>query len=441
MTVHSEDRQTWLTKLDRIGNLSASNKDIVFNNIGHLITEDMLKEQYQKLNWRKAIGIDGVTKATYGENLEGNIKSLITRIRRGAYKPKPARKTEIPKEDGSTRPLVISCFEDKLVQLVISTILTKIYEPLFLPCSYGFRAGRSCHDALRVLNKATFKNQNGAIVEIDIMKYFNTIPHKVLLEILNKKISDRRLLRLIDVLITSPIIEGKHKSPNRAGCSQGSILSPVLSNIFLHHVLDKWFDTIKHTHIRGYAEEIRYCDDMVFVFEKESEAKRFYKALVKRLNKFGLEIHEEKSSVLPAGHVPALRANKERKRLPTFSFLGFTCYWGKSRKGFWRLKYTSRRDRFTMKLKSMRQFMRRNLNAENSNDLLKQVIRVIRGWINYHGISDNQRRVNQFLQESERIIFWWFNRRGRKRPLTWEKFKLILKAIGFPRNWNTISMF
>jgi len=441
MTVHSKDRESWLTKLDRIGNLSSCNKYMVFNNLGHLITEDMLKEQYLQLNRRKAVGIDGVTKDIYGENLEDNIKSLIIRIRRGTYKPKPARKTEIPKEDGSTRPLVISCFEDKLIQIAISTILNKIYEPLFLPCSYGFRPGKSCHDALRALSKATFKNQNGAIVEIDIQKYFNTIPHKALLDILRKKISDRRLLRLIEVLITSPIIEGKHKSPNRTGCPQGSIISPILSNIFLHHVVDEWFNKIKSTHLHGRAEEVRFADDMVFTFEYKSEAERFYGVLAKRLNKFDLAIHEDKSSVLSAGHVPALKANKEGKRLQTFSFLGFTCYWGKSRKGFWRLKYTSRRDRFTNKLKSMRQFMRRNLNTRNTNDHLKQAICAIRGWINYHGISDNQRRVKQFILVCERIIFWWFNRRGRKRPLNWEKFSRILKAIGFPRNWKTVSMF
>jgi len=159
------------------------------------------------------------------------------------------------------------------------------------------------------------------------------------------------------------------------------------------------------------------------------------------LNKFGLAIHEDKSNVLPAGHVLALKANKEGKHLPTFNFLGFTCYWGESRKGYWRLKYTSRRDRFTNKLKSMRRFMRRNLNTTSTNDLLKQVIRVIRGWTNYHGVSDNQRRVGQFLRASKRIILWWFNRRGRKKPLNWKKYSRILKAIGFPRKWKVVSMF
>lgn len=193
MTVHSQDGTTWLTKLERIGEISAQDRNIIFNNIGYLISEDMLKKQYQRLDRNKAVGIDKVTKDAYGEKLDENVRILIRRIRRGTYKPKPARITKIPKEDGSTRPLAISCVEDKLVQLAASTILAKIYEPLFLPCSYGFRPGKSCHDALRALMASTFPNMNGAIVEIDIRKYFNTIPHKVLMRMLRNKISDRSI--------------------------------------------------------------------------------------------------------------------------------------------------------------------------------------------------------------------------------------------------------
>ena len=237
MTVHSKDGTTWLTKLERIGEISAQNKNLVFNNIGYLISVDMLKKQYLRLNGKKAVGIDKVTKDAYGEKLDENVKDLIKRVRRGTYKPNPARIVKIPKEDGSSRPLAISCIEDKLVQLSVSTILSKIYEPLFLPCSYGFRPGRCCHDALRTLMASTFPNMYGAIVEIDIRKYFNTIPHEVLMKLLRNKISDRRFLRLIEVLITAPIMEGKRKADNICGCPQGSILSPILANIYLHYVI------------------------------------------------------------------------------------------------------------------------------------------------------------------------------------------------------------
>ena len=374
MTVHSKDRKSWLTKLDRIGELSAENKGLVFNNIGHILNADMLKEQYRLLDRKKAIGIDKVTKASYGVELDENINNLMQRIRRGTYKSKPARITEIPKEDGSKRPLVISCFEDKLVQLATATILSKIYEPVFLPCSYGYRPGRNCHDALRALSKATFKYHNGAVVEIDIQKYFSTIPHKELMRLLRKKISDRRFLRLIEILITAPIREGSKDETNTKGCPMGSIISPILSNIYLHHVIDEWLETIKSSHLRGKAELVRVADDMVFVFEKQSDSERFYRALPKRLAKAGLAMHTEKSQLLPAGRLAALRAYQKGSRIPTFNFLGFVCYWGKSRKGFWRLKYKSRKDRFAAKLKGMRQYLRKNLNASSTPLVCNKVI-------------------------------------------------------------------
>jgi len=228
MSVFSNDGiKTWLTKLDRIGELSAGRGDMVFNNLGHIINNDLLKEIYNNLDGKKAIGVDKVTKDAYGVNLDENIMCLLSRIRRGTYKPKPARITEIPKEDGSTRPLAISYFEDKLVQLAISTILGRIYEPLFLDSSYGFRPELGCHDAIKSLNKATFKNWKGAVVEIDIKKYFNRIPYKDIMRFLNHKISDKRFLRLISVLVTMPIIEGKEATRNTIGC-------PHRFNCFTH---------------------------------------------------------------------------------------------------------------------------------------------------------------------------------------------------------------
>jgi group II intron reverse transcriptase/maturase len=441
MTVHSYDRKSWLTKLDRISELSAQSKDIVFNNIGHLIDIEMLKEQYLQLDGKKAVGIDKITKAMYGENLDENLKCLLKRIRRNTYQPKPARITEIPKEDGSTRPLAVSCLEDKLVQLSVSTILTKIYEPLFFSSSFGYRPGKSCHDALRALSKASYKHHHGAIVEIDIRKYFNTIPHKVMLKLLRIKISDKRFLRLIRVLIMAPIREGKADKVNKRGCPQGSILSPILANIYLHYVIDEWFESIKRTHFKGNAEEVRFADDMVFSFERLDDAKRFYKVLPKRLAKAELEIHESKSQLLAAGSRVAKNAEIRGKRLKTFNFLGFTCYWGKSRKGFWRLKYTSRKDRFAAKLKGMKHYLRKNLNTPNTINTVKQVVRVVKGWINYHAVSDNQKRIGQFLERTKRIIWKWLNRRGGKSYFPWKKLPNILNATDFPTKWKIKSMF
>lgn len=337
--------------------------------------------------------------------------------------------------------MVISCFEDKLVQLAVSTILIRIYEPLFLTCSFGYRPEKSCHDALRAIGKSVFPNMSGALIEIDIRKYFNTIPHEALLELLRKKISDCRFMRLIEVLVKSPIRERGNDTQNTNGCPQGSIISPILANIYLHHVIDEWFDSIKESHLRGRPELIRFADDMVFTFERKEEATRVYNVLPKRLAKYGLEMHGEKSQIIPAGLNHARKAHQKSQRMATFNFLGFTCYWGKARKGFWRLKFTTRKDRFTAKLKGLREFLWKNLNAKDPIEVLKTVISVVRGWINYHNISDNERKVDAFRKQCARIIFKWFNRRGRRKPMSWNRFNQILNAIGFPKVGKTISMF
>jgi RNA-directed DNA polymerase len=262
----------------------------------------MLKNLFQELDGRKAVGIDGVTKAEYGKNLDENLSSLLRKIRRGTYRPKPSRLIEVPKEDGSVRPLAIACFEDKLVQIAVNAVLQAVYEPRFLASSYGFRPGRSCHDAMRALHSVTFAFKDGAVVEIDISKYFNSIPHGPLSEFLRNKISDKRFLRLIDILMKAPISRNGKIEENNQGSPQGSILSPVLSNIFLHHVIDEWFQAILKTHVKGKAGHIRYCDDMVFVFEGMNEAERFFKVLPSRLAKYGLTMHESKSQIVPSGH-------------------------------------------------------------------------------------------------------------------------------------------
>ncbi len=236
MTIHSKDGESWLTKLERIKLLSSQNQEIKFNNLGHIIDLKMLEEQYKELSSKKAIGVDGITKAGYGKKLEVNLSLLLTKIRKGQYTPKPARITTIPKEDGSKRPLVISCFEDKIVESTVSKILNAVFEPIFLECSFGFRPKVNAHDALRELNKLTYGFNKGSIVEIDITQCFNTIRHQELLEFLNKRIADRKFIRLVKQLIETPIIEENTIVLNKDGCRQGSIVSPILANVFLHYV-------------------------------------------------------------------------------------------------------------------------------------------------------------------------------------------------------------
>lgn len=441
MFVLSKDEKTRKTKLERIGELAKQKKDTIFNNLGHCINLETLLETYRKMDGTKAEGIDGVTKRSYAENLSENLEKLLRRIRQGIYHPKPARIVEIPKEDGSTRPIAISCFEDKLVQQLVSRILSLIFEPLFLPCSYGFRPDHSCHEALKALRKHVGEMKDGAVVEIDIRKYFNSIPHQPLMEMLRKKISDERFLRLVEQLIRTPIQEEGKVIPNTKGCPQGSIISPVLANIYLHYVIDDWFLNTISKYMRGKIRMVRYADDMVFVFEHFEDAERFFRVLPKRLLRFGLELHLDKSKLLKSGERAAYNAEQEDRRLDTYKFLGFICYFGKSRQGRWRLKFKSRSDRLSAKLRGLKEYLRENLNTSNTGIFLERICRAIKGWVNYHAISDNSRRVKGFLDKSKWLIWKWYNRRGKKKAMTWEHLLEILERVGFPLSFKVTSMF
>jgi group II intron reverse transcriptase/maturase len=440
MTVPTADGNQKATKLERIGKRARYRKDTVFNNIGYVVDLELLRESYQELEGKKAIGIDGVTKEIYGKELEENLQDLLSRIRRNAYKPQASRLVEIPKEDGSTRPLAISCFEDKIVQQAVSKILTEIYEPQFLPCSYGYREGVNGHEALRALMKYSNQNPDGITIEIDLRKYFNTIPHANLQGILREKISDKLFLKLVEKLIRAPVMVDGKAELNKIGCPQGSIISPILSNIYLHYVIDSWFKEISKSHIKGRAEMVRFADDMVFVFQIKEQAEKFYKVLPKRLEKYGLKLHEEKSSKIRSGSKAAEEVNKRGERLPIYRFLGFICYWGKSRNGSWRIKYKSRSDRLAGKLKALRKYLKESL-SEETHKVLERVKRSVKGWMNYHAISDNQRRVSSFIMLSKRALFSWMNRKGRKCKMNWAKFGRLMKQINYPQNFRTTSMF
>ncbi len=433
-----EDNKT--TNLDRIGKRAKFRPDTVFNNIGYVVDLNLLRESYHQLDGKKAVGIDRVTKVSYGRNLEDNLQNLLARIRRNAYKPQASRLVEIPKEDGSTRPLAISCFEDKIVQNAVSKILTAIYEPIFLPCSYGYREGVNGHEALRALMKYSNQNSNGVTIEIDLRKYFNSIPHANLQGILQEKISDKRFLKLVEKLIRAPTLVNGKAELNKIGCPQGSICSPILSNIYLHHAIDSWFEEISKTHMKGRANIVRFADDMVFVFQFKEDADKFYKALPKRLEKYGLKLHEDKSSMIRSGKQAAKEVELRGERLPTYKFLGFLCYWGKSRNGRWRLKFKSRSDRFAGKLKGLRRYLKERL-SEETHKTLERVKKVVVGWINYNAISDNQQQVSSFIHFSKRALFSWINRKGGKRKMNWGRFGRLLDRIKYPKYFKTISMF
>lgn len=438
MAAHSKGGTTWSTKLKRISSRSAKEKATVFNNIGHTIDEAFLRDCYHRLDGRKAVGLDGINKVEYGINLTEKLQNLLIKIRRGTYHPQAVKMVEIPKDDGTKRPLAISCIEDKIVQMATSRILSAIYEPIFIPCSYGFREGRSAHDAIKALWKQMQANGRGSIIEIDLRKYFNSVPHKPLSEFLGQKISDGRFLGLINKLIKMPTINEKgDKIKSIEGVPQGSIISPILANIYLHYVIDTWVkDLGEQGHIKGRFEMVRFADDMVFTFEYEDQAERFFKVLPKRIGKYGLSMHLEKSSIQHGGWW-SLRDEAPRKlSKPRFKFLGFDVDWVKSQKGQYRPRFRPRRDRLTSRLRGIKNFLWRNLNCRNHMTLLKYLATVVRGWINYFAVSDSGARVRYFIVSVQALIHSWFNRRGGNRYVPWTKIVTILEHAGISEEFH-----
>lgn len=397
---------------------------------------DLLRTCFHSLDAKKAVGVDGITKEQYGKNLETNLRELLKRIRNGSYHPQPARIVEIPKVDGSTRPLAISCTEDKIVQEAVRQILEQIYEPHFLNCSYGFRPGRNAHQALADLDKRLLKENCRAVADIDLRKYFNTIPHKPLGKLLQKKVKDRRLLYLIIKLLKAPTLDKDGKAQrNELGSPQGSILSPLLANIYLHYVLDEWFIQVNKEHLRGAAHMVRYADDVLFTFGQMEEAQVSHKCLIARLDAFGLTVNAAKTRIIHCGPKIARWHAEAGKEMPTFSFLGFLHVWGQSmnRKRneiFWRIKRRTDPARYRKKLSETKKHL---MERRHSKGLIPYTISVVRGYLNYFAVNDNLSRISQFLACIKRLLYRALNRRSQKRSYTWERFQKVLDLNGYPR--------
>lgn len=426
------------TKLKRIAWLSASDEQKVFNNLMHLVNEESLAASFDVLDRKKAVGIDGVDKDEYGKQLETNLKVLVNKLKSMSYRPGNIRRVLIPKEGmpGATRPLGISNFEDKLFQKVMQTILESIYEPLFLDCSFGFRPGRGCHDAVRKLRQYTFENEVETIIDIDLANYFGTIDHNLLLHILQEKISDKQFIRYIARMLKAGILsEGELIQPDE-GAAQGSICSPVLSNIFAHHVIDKWFEVTVKPHCRGKVELFRYCDDAVICCQYASDADRVKKALASRLGKYKLKLNEEKTKMISFSRRGYVQGNKQE----SFDFLGFTFYWGYSRNNKPLPKVKSSGKRMRSKLKIVNGWAKAVRNKYKLHEVWERFGSKLEGHIRYYGVSFNMQGIKRFVHSAIKILFKWLNRRSQKRSFTWEKFEQFMQEFPPPKIkiWHTL---
>ena len=429
------------TKLTRIAELAKRRPRVKLQTLIHAIDEESLKASHMVLAADKATGVDAVTKAEYGENLEENIDDLLGRMKRQAYKPQPVKRVYIPKGDGKKRPLGIPAYEDKLVQKVINEILTVIYEPEFLNCSYGFRSGRSCHDALKEVGKILESKKVNYVVDADIKGFFDNVDHEWMMKFLQERIQDTNLLRLIRRFLKAGVMEQGKKWDTEVGTPQGGIISPTLANVYLHYVLDLWVTIKIARESRGAVYLIRYADDFICFFQYQDDAKAFYVKLIERLRKFNLEIAEEKTKIIEFGRFAEENRKRRNKGKPeTFDFLGFTHYCSKTQKGMFRVKRKTSRKKFNTKLKAFSEWIYRNMHTE-IGELIRQMNMKLVGHYRYYGVTDNINSIRTFLYRIKRKLFTVLNRRSQKKSLTWQKFAQLEKRFPIAKVRIYVSMF
>jgi len=430
------------TKLRRIAEKARKEPGFKFTSLYHLMDEELLRGCFKRLSKDAAAGIDKMTKDLYAENLEANLSNLIDRLHRMAYIPQPVRRRYIPKP-GSTkqRPLGIPCFEDKLVQAGLVRILESVYEQDFIGDSYGFRPKRSCHDALKALSQAVENNPTNHIVEADIKGFFDNVNQQWLMTFLAHRIADKRIQRMVKRFLRAGVAEDGSVTVSDEGTPQGGVISPLLANIYLHYVLDLWFEKVYRKSCGGYARLIRYADDFVVCFQYKPDAQRFREELVKRLGMFGLEVEPTKTKVMEFGRFAVQTARKRGGRAETFDFLGLTHYCGtrKDGKGF-RMKRVTARKKFIAKLKIFKEWLKK-ARILKTKELWETAKAKLRGHYNYYGVTDNLRGIARFGKRVEKLLFKWLNRRGKKNCLNWAKFDEILKRFPLPKPRIRVSMF
>jgi len=431
------------TKLSRIAEKARKEPDLRFINVYHLLKQELLRGCFEQLRGDAAAGIDQVTKAEYEQNLEANLKDLENRLQKMTYIPQAVRRTYIPKPGtDKQRPLGIPCLEDKLVQAGLVRILEAVYEQKFIEDSYGFRPERSCHDALRALNRTVSSGGINYIVEADIKGFFDNVSHDWLMKFLEHRIGDKRVLRMIKRFLKAGVIEEGKRYKSEKGTPQGGVISPLLANIYLHYVLDLWFTLVFCKSCNKPARLIRYADDFVVCFATQEDAQRFQAELIERLAKFGLEVEPSKTKVLAFGPQAAEWAKQQGRRKPeTFDFLGFTHYCGRTRDGTrFRMKRKTARKKFQKSLLTFRAWIQqaRTLKTRQIWDL---ACAKLRGHYAYYGVTDNSSSLSRFWHEARKLLYKWLNRRGKRGCFTWEKFQLMDKCFPLPRPRIMVSLF
>lgn len=414
------------TKLQRIAKLARGAPTMAIRTLAHHIDVELLRVAYQQTRKDGARGVDNQTGANYAANLEANLESLHERFKSGTYLAPPVRRVEIPKPDGSTRPLGIPTFEDKVLQRAVAMVLGAVYEQDFLDCSFGFRPGRSAHQALQALWEAVMKVGGGWVLELDIRRFFDSVDHGHLRAILDQRVRDGVLRRTIDKWLKAGVQHDGSIRYQDGGTPQGGVISPLLANVFLHEVLDVWFDREVKPRLAGSATLIRYADDAVMVFAQETDARRVLAVLAKRFAKYGLALHPEKTRL-----IDFRRPTGNGDGPDSFDLLGFTHFWGTSRRGKAVVQRKTARDRFGRALTRVAEWARRarHLPVREQHQTLAAKLR---GHYAYFGITGNSRALKRFWHEAQRTWRKWLDRRSNRAHMTWERFKLLVSRHPLP---------
>lgn len=425
--------QTVSTKLARIAELAKRMPGVSLRTLSHHIDLDWMREAHRRVRKDGAVGVDGQTADEYAQNLQSNLRTLLDRAKSGDhYRAPPVRRVHIPKGDGSkTRPIGIPTFEDKILQKAVAIVLEAVYEQDFLPCSYGFRPGRGAHDALSALWKQMMDLGGGWVLEADIESFFDSVDHAKLREVLSQRVGDGVLTRLIGKWLKAGVMEEGVVRHPETGTPQGGVISPLLANVYLHEVLDMWWEREVRPRMSGRTALVRYADDFVLVFETEEDARRVEAVLSKRFEKYGLKLHPEKTRLTKFARPDSRRQGDADGRSPSFDLLGFTHFWAKSRKGAWVIKRKTMRARLSRTLKriSMWCSVNRHLPIKEQHAMLS---RKLRGHDAYYGITGNARALSLLRPLVARIWQKWLNRRSWKAALTWTRMNRLLEVFPLP---------
>ncbi len=422
------------TKLKRIRSMSKADPKLQFTSVYHMVCEvEYLRQSFHELDGRKAVGVDQQSKDAYAENLEENLQDLSDRLKRFGYKPKPARRVWIEKPGkAEKRPLAISSFEDKIVQHALNRVLEAIFEPTFRRESYGYRKGKSVVECVDDIGRCIQKRKINWILEADIRKFFDRMNHDWLLKFIQHRVADPRISRLLIRLLRSGIMEDGLIRPNEEGAPQGSILSPLLSNIYLHYVLDLWFEKGVKRRLKGEGWLFRYADDFIVCLQNPSEAEAFKSELKERLAKFSLHLAEEKTKLVSFGRFEAENAKRAERKPGSFEFLGFRFVCGKTRTGYFKVKRRTSGKRLRKSLNDLKHWLNKHKATKRKGELIRAVVMKANGHLAHFAITDNLRQCSTYLFRAAKLLFMALSSKSQRRPYTWKGYEDALRHNQWP---------